>query len=189
MRKLKIILLSMLILGLSICVGFSAYLIISTNLDVSFDNMVTTKHKVTFTDNGNIVKTMYVDNNYNLSLKDAPYYFNSNKAPIKWVEDDGTILNDFNDGVLTDKNFNMDNFSTNEIITESLQNGNGKTGLFQNGHENNISKFNNEYNSCYVYNASLTLYYNQDDELTSSRTNTIGWHGTQLPGIYQMMIY
>lgn len=185
MSKLKIILLSILILGLSICVGFSAYLIISTNLDVSFDNMVTTKHKVTFTDNGNIVKTMYVDNNYNLSLKDAPYYFNSNKAPIKWVEDDGTILNDFNDGVLTDKNFNMDNFSTNEIITESLQNGNGKTGLFQNGHENNISKFNNEYNSCYVYNASLTLYYNQDDELTSSRTNTIAWHGTQLPGIYQ----
>lgn len=156
MSKLKIILLSILILGLSICVGFSAYLIVSTNLDVSFDNMVTTKHKVTFTDNGNIVKTMYVDNNYNLSLKDAPYYFNSNNAPIKWVEDDGTVLNDFNGIIDSSLNFIASDFINDELDSNSYN-------------ETSTLNFNDTNRSVYVLTGSLTMRYD------GSNTHSENW--------------
>ena len=74
MKKIKLILLTILILGLSIITCFAAYLIIDSKISTNISNVETGKYKVTFTDNDTVVKTMYVDSGYNLSLKDAPYY-------------------------------------------------------------------------------------------------------------------
>lgn len=74
MKKIKLILLTILILGLSITTCFAAYLIIDSKISTNISNVETGKYKVTFTDNDTVVKTMYVDSGYNLSLKDAPYY-------------------------------------------------------------------------------------------------------------------
>lgn len=184
MKKVKLILLIILILGISITTCFAAYLIIDSKISTNISNVETGKYKVTFTDNDTVVKTMYVDSGYNLSLKDAPYYFKNNQA-IKWTSN-GIILNAFDGGNITNNmEFSANTFSSNEIITENLQNGNGKTGLFQDGHEDNISKINSSYSDSYVINSDINLYYNTDDELVHSRTDGISIPGTQLPGTFQ----
>lgn len=157
MKKIKLILLITLILGLSITTCFAAYLIINSKISTNISNVETGKYKITFTDNDTVVKTMYVDSGYNLSLKDAPYYFKNNQA-IKWASN-GTILNAFEGEIDTNMEFSASTFSSSEIITEDLQNGcDGHVGIDY-GHDNNIGKLNADYSSAFVYNASMTLYY------------------------------
>ena len=157
MKKFKLIFLIILMLGLSITTCFAAYLIIDSKVTTNIPNQETGKYKVTFTDNNRVVKTMYVDSNYNLSLKDAPYYFKNNQA-IKWTSN-STILNAFEGNITSNMDFSASTFSSSEIIIEDLQNGCDGHVVIDYGHDNNISKFNSDYSSAYVYDGSMTLYY------------------------------
>lgn len=184
MKKLKVIILMIISIALVTSIVSASFLIVTNKISTNVSSESTDKFRIRFLDNNEEKKVMYVDSNYNLSLKDAPYYFDSNANPIKWVCKD-IILNAFENTISNNMDFVKSSFSPDEIITENLQNGNDKTAWYQNGHENNIDKFNSDYNSAYVYNGSMTLYYNQSDELTSSRTSGIAWHGTQFGGIFQ----
>lgn len=152
MKKVKLILLMILILGISITTCFAAYLIIDSKISTNISSVETGKYKVTFTDNDTVVKTMYVDSGYNLSLKDAPYYFKNNQA-IKWISN-GTIINAFEGNITSNMVFSANTFSSNEIITEALQNGPG----WPHG-DNNIGDFNDKYKNGYVFNSQMNLYY------------------------------
>lgn len=184
MKKLKVIILMIISIALVTSIVSASFLIVTNKISTNVSSESTDKFRIRFLDNNEEKKVMYVDSNYNLSLKDAPYYFDSSNNPIKWVCGD-IILNAFENTISNNMDFVKSSFSSDEIITENLQNGNDKTAWYQNGHENNIDKFNSDYNSAYVYNGSMTLYYNQSDELTSSRTSGIAWHGTQSVGIFQ----
>ena len=181
MKKIKIILLSFMLIALSISIAFSTFLFTNSKITININNSETTKYKITFTDNGSVVKTMFVDSDYNLSLKDAPYYFNSSGNPIKWYSNSVGIINAFDATISSNLDFQASSFSSSEIITENLQNGSEGWG----GEDNNIYKFNEDYSNYYVYNANMNLYYDTDEELISSRTSGISISGTQLPGLFQ----
>ena len=74
MKKFKIILFSLILIIFSVSIGISIFLFTNSKMTINIDNAQTTKYKVTFTDNGSVVKTMFVDSGYSLSLKDAPKY-------------------------------------------------------------------------------------------------------------------
>lgn len=152
MKKLKIILLSIMLIALSISIAFSTFLFTNSKITININNSETTKYKITFTDNGSVVKTMFVDSDYNLSLKDAPYYFNSSGNPIKWYSNSVGIINAFDATISSNLDFQASSFSSSEIITENLQNGWPSS-------DNNMDKFNSNYSNYYVYNGNITLFY------------------------------
>ncbi len=152
MKKIKIILLSFMLIALSISIAFSTFLFTNSKITININNSETTKYKITFTDNGSVVKTMFVDSDYNLSLKDAPYYFNSSGNPIKWYSNSVGIINAFDATISSNLDFQASSFSSSEIITENLQNGWPSS-------DNNMDKFNSNYSNYYVYNGNITLFY------------------------------
>lgn len=152
MKKLKIIFLSIMLIILSVSIGVSTFLFTNSKITININNAQTTKYKITFTDNGSVVKTMFVDSDYNLSLKDAPYYFNSSGNPIKWYSNSVGIINAFDATISSNLDFQASSFSSSEIITENLQNGWPSS-------DNNMDKFNSNYSNYYVYNGNITLFY------------------------------
>lgn len=157
MKKFKVILLSFILIIFSVSIGLSAFLLLNSKIIINITSDQTTKYKVTFTDNGEIKKTMFVDSGYNLSLKDAPYYFNSSGNPIKWYSKDyNLLLNDFNSdnyNSITDYEieFAVDTsgFNGNEIMTSDI---NSSTGGIE-----SVSQ--------YVISSKISLPYNSSGDI------------------------
>lgn len=151
MKKIRIILLSMMLVVLSVSIGLSAFLIVDSKISLNREvsNTTSQKHKITFTDSNATKKTMYVDSTYNLSLKDAPYYFTSEGNPIKWTCED-IVINDFDGSVTSDMNFVAGEFESSEIDSNDYSNNNNTPPTVS---------FNNKSNKQYVYSGTFKMFY------------------------------
>ena len=172
MKKVKLFLFIVLVLGLSISVSFATFLIVNNKMSTNISNVEVDKFKITFTDNDTVVKTMYIDSGYNLSLKDAPYYFDNGGNPICWSAS-GQVLNDV-ESINSNVNFIAGNFSSTQIDSNNYNNSNG----------NNPSvAFNDLNQEKYVYSGSFEMYYdgrntNFDDPgklVDGNKDHTIGF--------------
>lgn len=150
MKKFKVILLSFILIIFSVSIGLSAFLLLNSKIIINITSDQTTKYKVTFTDNGEIKKTMFVDSGYNLSLKDAPYYFNSSGNPIKWYSNDVGIINDYNNTISNNLDFVANSFADSEIDKNEYSNYNNAIPSVA---------FNDLGQNLYVYSGSFTMYY------------------------------
>lgn len=109
--------------------AFSSYVIskgevFNTGVNPTSDN--SGKNKVEFEDaDGNLLKVLYVEDDYNLSLKDAPYFVDSENNPVKWTSGN-IVLNSFDDSADSDMVFTPSTFTSDEIFTSSISNTNGE---------------------------------------------------------------
>lgn len=112
--------------------AFSSYVIskgevFNTGVNPTSDN--SGKNKVEFEDaDGNLLKVLYVEDDYNLSLKDAPYFVDSENNPVKWTSGN-IVLNSFDDSVDSDMVFTPSTFTSDEIFFSSISNTNGEVEL------------------------------------------------------------
>lgn len=119
---------------------------------------------------GTTLKTMYVDSDYNLSLKDAPMYLDSNNNPIKWVcnyNGSSICLNDWDPklhSLPSSLTFTQSTFNSSEISSESYQNGPGK--------------ITNEY---YTYNSWIGTKWDLDQTREEEVKNNIPDLATNSP--------
>lgn len=149
MKKLKVIILMIISIALVTSIVSASFLIVNNRINTNVSSESTDKFRIRFLDNNEEKKVMYVDSNYNLSLKDAPYYFDSSNNPIKWVCGD-IILNDFENTISNNMDFTVAAINSAEIDSNNYNNS---------GFSNPTVSFNDLSQDKYVYSGSFDMYY------------------------------